>query len=333
MKSNHSSKYIPLFISVFIIGFTSLSAQIVFLRELLVLFYGNELSLGVVLGCWLFWTGAGSLLLGRLSDRFRFPAFAFSFLQILLALSLILTLLLIRSVKLFLNLSPGQIVGFIPICIASFVVVSVYCLLNGFLFSLGCRIYEKNFSAEIDRSSRGLGLIYILESLGAVAGGLLTSLVLIRIFSSIFLIVGLGGLNLGAAGLLLFSTASRRKALWGRVFWLTMVFALVIAVATGGIGDLAKITLGWQWRGFNVEEIENSIYGNIAVTGRENQFSLFENGLLVFTYPDLLSAEESVHFALLEHPAPRRVLLIGGGVGGSLREILRYSSISEVTYL
>jgi len=333
VKSNRLSNYSPLFIAVFIIGFTSLSAQIIFLRELLVLFYGNELSLGVVLGCWFFWTGAGSLFLGRFSDRFRSPAVAFSLIQILLSLSLVMTLLAIRSVKLFLDLSPGQIVGYIPIFIASFTVVSGYCLLNGFLFSLGCRIYEKIPGAGLDRASRGLGLIYILEALGAVAGGLLTSLILIRTVSPMVLVTGLGGLNLVGAGLLLFSSVPRGMAKPGKILWLAVAAASVVAMALGGVGQLREITLGWQWRGFKLEKIENSIYGNLAVTGRENQFSLFENGLLVFTHPDLLSAEESVHFAMLEHPDPRRILLIGGGVGGSLREIMHYSSVSEVTYL
>ncbi|HDL64508.1 MAG TPA: hypothetical protein ENH12_03875, partial [Proteobacteria bacterium] len=187
--------------------------------------------------------------------------------------------------------------------------------------------------AGLDRASRGLGLIYILEALGAVAGGLLTSLVLIRTVSPMVLVGILGGLNLAAAGLLLYSSSDRRMAKKIKVLWLVVAVASIVAVVAGGLGDLAQLTLGWQWRGFKLEKVENSIYGNLAVTGGENQFSIFENGLLVFTHPDLLSAEESVHFAMLEHPEPQRILLIGGGVGGSLREILRYPSVSGVTYL
>ncbi|MDP8213728.1 MAG: fused MFS/spermidine synthase [Candidatus Euphemobacter frigidus] len=330
-------KYYLLFFSVFVVGFTSLSAQIVFLRELLVLFYGNELSLGVVLGCWLFWTGMGSLLLGRLADRFRSPAVIFSLFQSLLAVSLVLTLLAIRSVKLFLNVSPGQIIGYLPIIIASFTVVSLYCLLNGFLFSLGCKAYEKISAPSrrkfLDKSSRGLGLIYILEALGAVGGGLLTSLFLIRALAPVPLIVILSALNLAAGGALLFSSSPGRSALPGKAIWLGLVGAGVVFFCAGGVGRLMEKSLAWQWRGFRLEKTENSIYGNLAITGRENQFSLFENGLLLFTQPDLLSAEESVHFAMLEHPDPRRVLLIGGGVGGSLREILKYPSLSKLTYM
>lgn len=303
------------------------------MRELLVLFYGNELSLGVVLGCWLFWTGIGSLLIGRLTDRVRSPETLFGVIQTILALSLIATLLALRSIRLFLDISPGEIVGYLTIFTASFTVLSIYCVLNGFLFSLGCRIYEKKQDSGLDRSSRGLGLIYILESVGAALGGLITSLILIRLFAPTVLIVGMGGINLIAAGVLFFS-ANRHKKIWIiKFFWSLLAGVYLLAVIVGGVEKMREMTLDWQWRGFELKKVDNTIYGNLAVTGRKNQFSLFENGLLVFTYPDLPSAENSVHFAMLEHPSPNKVMLIGGGVGGALREILRHPSVSEVTYL
>jgi len=44
------------------------------------------------------------------------------------------------------------------------------------------------------------------------------------------------------------------------------------------------------------------------------------------------TAREVVHFPLLAHSLPRSVLLIGGGVGGDLREILRHP-VEEVVYV
>ena len=61
--------------------------------------------------------------------------------------------------------------------------------------------------------------------------------------------------------------------------------------------------------------------------------SLFENGLRVLTVPDPSAAEESVHFALLEHTAPRTLLLIGGGINGSLAQALQYSSLERLDYV
>ena len=42
-----------------LIGFTAVIAQVVLMRELLVVFYGNELALGVTLANWLLWTEIG----------------------------------------------------------------------------------------------------------------------------------------------------------------------------------------------------------------------------------------------------------------------------------
>ena len=51
------------------------------------------------------------------------------------------------------------------------------------------------------------------------------------------------------------------------------------------------------------------------------------------TVPDPAAAEEAVHFALLEHPDPRRLLLIGGGVNGSVAEALKHPSLERIDYV
>jgi hypothetical protein len=67
-----------------LIGFTATVAQIVLLRELMVVSYGNEISLGVMLASWLLWTALGSSVLGRLSARASDPKKLMATLQVLL---------------------------------------------------------------------------------------------------------------------------------------------------------------------------------------------------------------------------------------------------------
>jgi hypothetical protein len=43
-----------------LIGFSAVIGQIVLMRELIVVFNGNEISLGIMFATWLFWTAAGS---------------------------------------------------------------------------------------------------------------------------------------------------------------------------------------------------------------------------------------------------------------------------------
>jgi spermidine synthase len=40
-----------------------------------------------------------------------------------------------------------------------------------------------------------------------------------------------------------------------------------------------------------------------------------------------------VHYALLEHPSPRSLLLIGGGVNGSLAQALKHASLERIDYV
>src|ERR1039458_1180628 len=45
-----------------LVGFSAVIGQIVLMRELIVVFSGNEISLGIMLAIWLFWTAAGCSL-------------------------------------------------------------------------------------------------------------------------------------------------------------------------------------------------------------------------------------------------------------------------------
>ena len=59
---------------------------------------------------------------------------------------------------------------------------------------------------------------------------------------------------------------------------------------------------------------------------------LFLNGHLQFSSRDEYRYHEAlVHPALAAHPAPRRVLVLGGGDGLAVREILRYPAVQSVT--
>lgn len=70
-----------------------------------------------------------------------------------------------------------------------------------------------------------------------------------------------------------------------------------------------------------VEIIETYNYGRVLLLDGIPQSSQFDE----FIYHEAL-----VHPALCAHPDPRRVLVVGGGEGAVLREILKYSSIAEV---
>src|ERR1039458_3238848 len=118
-----------------LIGFTAVTAQVVLMRELLVVFYGNELALGVMLANWLFWTALGSSLMGLGAKRARNPRKLLAGLETLAAFTLPVTLLAVRAGKAFFYSVPGEIFGPVPMFLTSFVALSAFCLISGGLFA------------------------------------------------------------------------------------------------------------------------------------------------------------------------------------------------------
>ena len=68
--------------AILLSGFTAMASQIVFMRELLIVFYGNELSIGLILGAWLIAGAVGSSILGVFSDKIKNRITLFSLCQV-----------------------------------------------------------------------------------------------------------------------------------------------------------------------------------------------------------------------------------------------------------
>lgn len=76
----------------------------------------------------------------------------------------------------------------------------------------------------------------------------------------------------------------------------------------------------------------NSEYQRILVTKNAAGFQLFLNGNLQFSSADEYRYHEAlVHPAMAAHDAPRSVLILGGGDGLAMREVLKYPGVQSVT--
>jgi spermidine synthase len=308
-------------ISLIIIGFTSMATQIVLMRELLSIFYGNEMTIGLALFAWLFWVGFGSWMVGRLlAERIREAPLIFSICLVIFAFSLPFTCIFIRAIPSFFNLIPGQIIG--PSVIFSLSLLSLFlvCTIGGFLFILGCRL----FASQIEEKQTAIGKAYILEAIGAAIGGLAISFILIQRFFPLQIIFLLSVINLFLAFLVGFKY--RPQAITTLFFLFVFCFIFLFKVPL-----LRGYSLKLRWPNQNLIYSTDTIYSNITVTGYENIRSFYINGLLSFSSHDRLTAEKVVHFPMLEHPLPKKILLIGGGAT-VLNEVLKYD-IERVDYV
>ena len=330
-----------------LIGFTAVIAQVALMRELIVVFYGNEITLGLMLCTWLLWTAVGSSLMGRVGNGWA-PRTLVAALEVAITVAFPVSIVAVRASRTVLGSLPGEILGPGPMFLTSLVALGFFCIVSGWLFAAGSRLYcEESGCSPAEATSSA----YLLEAAGSGAGGLLAGVVLIRYLSAFDMAAMLAVLNLAAAmwlsrkaGRLLFRRVDhsrkaehlRRRRADHKERWSAPRFALVV-LGTLGLLFASRELENWSramlWRGFHVVAVRNSVYGNLVVAKTEDSTSLYENGLVLCDAPNPAAAEEAVQFALLEHPAPRSLLLIGGGVNGSLAQALQHPNLERLDYV
>ncbi len=307
-----------------VVGLAAVTGQITLMREVIVLFNGNELSLGVFLAVWLAWTAAGSSLAGRLAPKRAVLPKVIAAVECLSAVSLPLAIWILRDSRAWLQEIPGELLGPVPLALASLLSLSAFCIVSGSLFALAARLVHEE--ADIPRHL-ATSNAYLLETAGFALGGILTSLLLLRFFNSFQIAFVVALLNLWVACGLWFRTRRTRAAAAATATAFVLVLLLSFAPR------IEHTTQQRIWQDFHIVDSEESIYGKLTVLEAGGLRSIYENGTVLANVPDPASAEETVHYALLEHPAPASVLLIGGGINGSIAEALKHPTITRLDYV
>ena len=326
------------------LGLVGQIGQIVLLRELLMVFHGNELSIGVILAAWMIGVGAGSRLGALVCERLPRPRL----LPVLTATGVLVllpaTILLIRTLRGWFDVLPGAYLSIPDMAGASIVVLAPVCLLLGAHFVFLAQWWRNTNDTNGADGASGAGRAYVGEAVGNVIGGMLFTLVLVRWLNAFQAAALAGVLMLGAVLLMVHGTSTGGATGARRV---RATLAVLAAAAIAGLpllGHVDRWAYRWQWRFFAPEhrlvEMRQSKYGAIAVAQREDQYSFFQSGHLLFSTAGAdaeAAAEEHeavvfAHFSLVQHERPRRILLIGGGLRGTLREMARHP-VERIDYV
>lgn len=311
-------------IAVVLAGFAAGIGQVLILRELLILFYGNELSTGLVLAAWLLWTAVGSSIGGKISQRFPAERATQCLGLLLLALLIPLTLLWIRSAHLVWSIPLGELTAPGLMLAVSLSASCAFCLISGFMFAWCWHSYVSTSMLE-PNAPRPI-MIYLGEALGTAGGGLFFYFVLLP-YASNLKAACLTSLTL--LGMVFLLIRPWRDSWRSRPVILIIgmaMSALVVSIAVKS-SRLDDISHRWQW-GPGLVAVRDTPYNNLALVEDTNQYSLFGTGLWFFSLPDSKTSEFSVHLALLQHPQPQKVLLVGGGSVELVREILKHPSLN-----
>lgn len=111
--------------------------------------------------------------------------------------------------------------------------------------------------------------------------------------------------------------------------FIVVVLLLIALIKADSLTSLAEDALFAD----NVIYAKSSPYQRIVVTKGKTGYSLFLNGNLQFnSFDEYRYHEALVHPAFAAHDGqPRRILVLGGGDGLAVREILKYPSVEAVT--
>ncbi|NOX84777.1 MAG: hypothetical protein GXO86_02250 [Chlorobi bacterium] len=307
-----------LFADAFFLGFTLLGAQIILLREFLMIYNGNELVIGLLLSIWLLITALGSwsgryLKAGKNYDNL---------IRILFLFISIYPLAAAFSIEYFRNvlLEPGRMVSLTEVAGYSTLLLFPLCFSGGFLFNL------INVA-----SGKGKGILqncYALESLGSLVGGIIISLFFIFYLqiSNFRSLEYLMILNLIFFGIHDF----REGKLFESFVFVIITLFLMMFIFKYEPNEIAKRKL---FAGQEILMSKETAYGNLTITKTKDQMNFFENGVLLFSTGDIAQREEDIHYAMLQRPDARRVLLIGGGMTGTTLEVLKYKNVKRLDYL
>jgi spermidine synthase len=318
-------------LAILAMGFSGLAAEVLLLRELLIVFSGNELCIGIILANWLILEAFGCFFLGRITQNSKYALETFIVITILFSFFLFTAIFLTRILKIIIGISIGESIGFVPMMYSSFFILLPVSILHGALFPFSCRMYSM-FSRQ-DASSAGR--VYVYETVGTIIGGIVCTYLLIPYLHTFQAASGLAMLNVIVCLVLLgpsWKTGRFQKAML--VILSVLLFFSGLLVFTGQVDTLHHYSIKAQWKNLNIVHYQNSQFGNICVIENEGQYIFFQGGIpeIITPIPDLAFLEEFVHLPLLAHPKPEKLLILSGGAGGIINEAFKHASIELIEY-
>lgn len=296
-------------------GISSVVTQLLTIREFLTQFQGNEIIIALILFNWLVLGGIGTLMTQVIVKHAHKPtANILAWLSLVLSPLALLQIMVIRQLRDVIFIQ-GSSVGFYPTLLFSLLTLAPYCLLLGFVLPYSLFVLRTH-TAKYPGAH-----IYITDNIGDIAGGALFSFVLVFWVSPLTALF-LAHLPLLVSSYHLFAPGHRNTP------WVLTTIVLAAAILGGSIGlEYLSLTPAKGKLAFYRE----TRYGRITVHQDQEQFTLFENGVPMFSNQNMGIAEETIHYPLSQLDVIQHVLLISAQ-GNAMTELEKYP-IQTIDYV
>ncbi len=303
---------VALFLSVFLIAACGLIYELIAGTLASYLLGDSVFQFSTIIGCYLFAMGIGSFL-----SRFVHRGLVARFVSIELMVGLVGGF---SSSILFLAFAYTEAFRLIL-----YVVVILVGTLVGLEIPLLMRILKQRFQFR-----ELVSQVLTFDYLGALGASLLFPILLVPKLGLVRSALLFGILNAGVA---LWSTFLFREQLAGGYGLRAGSFATVAVLGVAMVfADHISNAADNSLYADDVIFSRNTRYQRIVLTKWKDDLRLFLNSHLQFSSRDEYRYHEAlVHPGLGALPGARRVLVLGGGDGLAVREILKYQSVENVT--
>lgn len=302
----------PLHAVFFGAGALAIAAQVLLLRELMVSLAGDESALGVGLAAWLGGIAVGAWLARKLArDRGTAAAAGIAGLAIMASVGILAG----RVLRAALTPPPGELPGFGLAVTLALAMLTPAGALVGWTFTALAAL-----ASRVWVPAEGITRLYISESLGSLAGGVLVSFLIVPRMTPLR-----GALLVGALALALALPAALAGRLRGGPGLIATLAALLATFAFSPRLDLwserarfAGVAPQIPLRGWT-----DTPYQHLALGGADVRH-LYLSGQYAGSFPDPYVSETLAHTVACLAPRPGRVLALGGLERGPLRFLLAH---------
>jgi spermidine synthase len=295
-----------------VVGFFSILGQVVILRELNVTFYGIELIYILAFTFWLIGTAIGAAV-GRRSFISKEKNIHTLFL--LSAILLIIDIIFIRDIR---NLFGGVQGGYLPF-LSQIAALSIALLPIGFLAGLLFQWAAQRFVGE----NETLAKAYAIESAGGVLGGLC---------STLFLDLGISNFSIALLCSLCFAFIVIYYSFYSKnslLKYISIAVSASILILFVFSHQIDMLLTSWN-HPYMIESIDTP-YNRVTLTSHEKQLSVFEDDALSYETQSV-AAEEFVQLSTLQTTNLNSMLVLGGGFGGIISELLKLP-VERIDYI
>ncbi len=286
--------------------FASLS-QVILMREALASGSGNELLIGLGFAAWLLGVGLGAAAAGRLPPR------AAAAVALVAAGPGVIGCFF--TARLHRTITDVPVGGEPPL----HVLLGILALSLGLAGATAGFIFTAASRAE-SAAKRPVSRLYAVEAVGALVAGVAFPFVLAGNVAHLSVLVGAWAL-LAASGTGAVVKGPRRRWLVASV---VAVAAVLLASGVPEILDRRAQKAAFDALGVSQELLEStdSPYGRVSLGRSHGQYELVIDGRVSRVFPDHWERPLLIDLALLQHPGPRRVLIVGGGASDRLAPAL-----------